>query len=555
MGGKKPSREAIAREEIGITAISRNLAVGLSVFFLVTVFFVPLGQYAVDLQHGPPVSFVLPSGGTGSREESVFATIDRRNNAISESIHRLENSLEEGSCLRKVVLPTLQDVLLRFFDKGNDKAIPGRDGWLHFAPDLDYLVGPPFLHPDQLRIREEAHKLWEKPIQPDPLAAIIDFHKQLAARGITLIVVPIPVKVAIQPEKISPRTVTRPLTNRSWQPFVRALQENGVQLFDARPVLTRYVEQHGDAYLRTDTHWQPGAMQAVAEELAACIVKQFPGLSRAEVLHAQPQKVVGDGDIARMLTLPEGAGLYSRQEVQVRQIVRGQQEFWQPDRRAEILLLGDSFTNIYSTEGLGWGMGAGLAEQLSYILQSPLDLLARNDSGAYVTREMLTGELARGRDRLAGKKLVIWQFAERELAFGDWRRLTMQLGKPQDAGFFVAPSGESTRVTGVVAAISRSARPGSVPYRDNILTLHLVDLQGLDLRLPAAQALIYSWGMRDNQLTKVAALRPGDSVSLSLTPWEAVEGEFGSYRRTPLDDQILELESANWGIIIDEKTR
>jgi len=241
--------------------------------------------------------------------------------------------------------------------------------------------------------------------------------------------------------------------------------------------------------------------------------------------------------------------------VQVRQILSGQQEFWQPDRSAEILLLGDSFTNVYSTEGLGWGMGAGFAEQLSYILQSPLDLLARNDSGAYVTREMLAGELARGRDRLAGKKLVIWQFAERELAFGDWRRLAMQLGNPQDAGFFVAASGESTRVTGVVAAISRSARPGSVPYRDNILTLHLVDLQGLDQQLPADQALVYSWGMRDNQLTKLAALRPGDSVSLSLTAWEAVEGEFGSYRRTSLDDQMMELESANWGVFIDEKAR
>ena len=555
MGGKKPSREEIAWKEIGTTAIGRNLAVGLSVFFLITVFLVPLGQYALDLQHGTSVSFVVPSGGTGSREEGVFAVIERRNNNILESIHRLENSLEEGSFLRKIFLPPLQYVLLRFFDKGNDKAIPGKDGWLHFAPALDYLVGPPFLHPDQLRIRETAHKLWEKPLQPDPLAAIIDFHKQLADRGVALIVVPIPVKAAIQPDKISTRPISLPLTSRSWQPFVRVLQDNGVQFFDARPVLTRYVEQHGDAYLRTDTHWQPGAMQAVAEDLAACIAKQFPGLSRAQSLHAQPQTLVGYGDIARMLTLPEDAGLYPGQEVQVRQILSGQQEFWQPDRRAEILLLGDSFANIYSTEGLGWGMGAGFAEQLSYILQSPLDLLARNDSGAYVTREMLTGELARGRDRLADKKLVIWQFSERELAFGDWRRLAMQTGKPKDAGFFIAPSGESTRVTGVVAAISRSARPGSVPYRDNILTLHLVDLQGLDQQLPADQALVYSWGMRDNQLTKLAALRPGDSVSLSLTAWEAVEGEFGSYRRTSLDDQMMELESANWGVFIDEKAR
>ncbi len=473
---------------------------------------------------------------------------------FSRALIRLESALEEGSFLRKVFLPPLQYVLLRFLGKGNEKAIPGRDGWLHFAPDLDYLAGPPFLHPEQLRVRAEAHKLWEKPIQPDPLTAIIDFKNQLAARGITLIIVPVPVKAAIQPDKISSRQVSRPLTNRSWQPFVRALWDSGVQLFDARPVLSRYVEQHGDAYLPSDTHWLPGAMQAVAEELAGTISREFPQISAAAGLQTQLQKVFGMGDIARMLTLPEKAQL-AGQEVLVRQILTVRHEFWQPDQNAEILLLGDSFTNIYSSEGLGWGVGAGFAEQLSYFLQSPLDLLARNDSGAYVTREMLAGELARGRDRLAGKKLVIWQFAERELAFGDWRRLAMQLGKPKDTGFFVAPSGEMTRVTGVVGTISRSARPGSVPYRDNILTVHLVDLQGLDRQLSADQALVYGWGMRDNQLTKFAALRPGDSVSLSLTPWEAVEGEFGSYRRTPLDDQTMELELANWGSLIDEKSR
>ncbi len=554
MTGKKPSREAIAWREIGTTAISRSMAVGLTVFFLIAVFLVPLGQNIYDRQHGTRLSFSFKSVGMSGLEQSLFARIDRRNNGILESIHQLENTLEEGSLLRKVFLPPMQYVLLHFFGKGNEKAIPGRAGWLHFAPALDYLVGPPFFHPEQLRERAEAHNLWEKPIQSDPLVAIIEFKKQLAAWGIALIVLPVPGKAAIQPDTISARKVSRPLANPSWQPFVRALQDNGVQLFDARPVLTRYALQHGDAYLPTDTHWLPGAMQAVAEELAGVISREFPQMSGVAGWRAQPQKVFGFGDIARMLTLPEKAQLPG-QEVLVRQILTGQHEFWQPDKNAEVLLLGDSFTNIYSSEGLGWGVGAGFAEQLSYFLESPLDLLARNDSGAYVTREMLAGELARGRDRLAGKKLVIWQFAERELAFGDWRNIAMQQGKAKDVGFFVAPSGPITRVTGVVEAISRSARPGSVPYRDNILTLHLGDLQGLDRQLPADQALVYGWGMRDNQLTKLAALRPGDNVSLSLTPWESVEGEFGSYRRTPLDDQMLELELPNWGLLLDEKTR
>ncbi|MFH0780926.1 MAG: hypothetical protein V2B20_03105 [Pseudomonadota bacterium] len=553
MTGKKPSREAIAWAEIGTTTISRLLAVVLSISFLAAIYLVPIGQFIFDRLHGSTVSIALQSGGSSRPGESVFARIDRRNNTIMESINRLENTLEEGSLLRKVFLPPLQYVLLRFFGKGNEKAIPGRNDWLHFAQDLDYLTGPPFLYPDQLRTRGKAHKLWEKPIQPDPLAAIIEFKNQLMARGITLIVVPVPVKAAIQPNKISDRRLFPPLANQSWQPFVQALQKSGVQFFDVRPVLARYVDQHGDAYLTTDTHWLPGAMQAVAGELAGFIAKELPQLPGSADLQVQGQTVIGHGDIAKMLTLPDKAQFFAGQEVKIRQILTDRHEFWQPDRSAEILLLGDSFTNIYSTEGLGWGVGAGFAEQLSYLLQAPLDLLARNDSGAYVTREMLAGELAHGRDRLAGKKLVIWQFAERELAFGDWRSIALQLGEHKNTGFFVSPLGEKIKVSGVVGAISRSARPGSVPYRDNILTMHLVDLQGLDQKLQAEQALVYGWGMRDNQLTRMAALRPGDTVSMTLSSWEEVEGEFGSYRRTPLDDEMVELELPNWGILHDEK--
>ena len=61
--------------------------------------------------------------------------------------------------------------------------------------------------------------------------------------------------------------------------------------------------------------------------------------------------------------------------------------------------------------------------------------------------------------------------------------------------------------------------------------------------------------MRDNRLTGLANLRPGDTVTLALTGWDAVEGEYGSYRRTALDDEMMELEIPNWGRAIDEKNK
>jgi hypothetical protein len=40
---------------------------------------------------------------------------------------------------------------------------------------------------------------------------------------------------------------------------------------------------------------------------------------------------------------------------------------------------------------------------------------------------------------------------------------------------------------------------------------------------------------------------------MSLSAWEEVEGEYGSYRRSPLDDEMMELELPNWGTLHHEK--
>ena len=80
---------------------------------------------------------------------------------------------------------------------------------------------------------------------------------------------------------------------------------------------------------------------------------------------------------------------------------------------------GDSFSNIYSLESMGWGTSAGFVEQLSYALRRPIDRIVQNDDGAFATRAIL----ARDVGRLKNTPVVVYQFAERELAFGDWKIL------------------------------------------------------------------------------------------------------------------------------------
>jgi alginate O-acetyltransferase complex protein AlgJ len=92
---------------------------------------------------------------------------------------------------------------------------------------------------------------------------------------------------------------------------------------------------------------------------------------------------------------------------------------------ADVLVLGDSFSNIYSLASLGWGDAAGFTEQVSYTLRRPVDRILQNSDGAFATRALLRRDIAAGSDRLAGKRVVVYQFAARELTIGDWQLIDL----------------------------------------------------------------------------------------------------------------------------------
>ena len=123
------------------------------------------------------------------------------------------------------------------------------------------------------------------------------------------------------------------------------------------------------------------------------------------------------GDIVPMLDLPEGQRLYPPESVWLRRVVNADGTVWRSSSDADVLVLGDSFSNMYSLESMGWSTSAGFVEQLSYALRRPIDRILQNDDGAFATRAML----ARDAGRLKNTRVVVYQFAERELAFGNWK--------------------------------------------------------------------------------------------------------------------------------------
>ena len=553
MVAEKLSREERANREIGVTEISRRGAMFLALSFLLVIYGVPLTQLAIDINNQERFLFELPDV---SGEHSLQSKVITANKQLLKGFDQLEGDLEEGSFLRELFLPPLQYVFSNYLKQGNEKVVHGDSGYLFYRPAVDYLIGPPFLDRMQIDRRLQSHALWEQPVQPDPVMSIRAFHEQLAARNIELVLLPVPVKAAIIPSSLSLHDVQKPLANRSWNTFIKQLQEAGVLLLDIRDILYTYHVRTNDGYLKTDTHWSPAAMKSVANRLAQFLITREPALRGDANYAIHRSEHGGPGDLGRMLLLPQKSSSIQTEEVIVDQVIEETGMIWQPDKQSPILLLGDSFTNIYSSSGLQLGAGGGLAEHLSLYLQRPVDVLARNDDGAYSSREMLAVEMQRGRDRLAGKRFVIWEFAERELSHGDWKMIPLMVGTALQSSFVSLAAGSNPiHVSGTVDALSESPRPGTVPYRDNVVTLHLVDLEGEQVSTEQSQALVYGFGMRDNKLTELARLRPGDRVSMLLSSWDDVEIEYGSYRRTSLDDEMIELELPNWGVINDKKSR
>ena len=259
-----------------------------------------------------------------------------------------------------------------------------------------------------------------------PGQRITQFKRDLEARGIALVVMPVPVKPAIRPEMLSRRyalPVHRRggLQNPSYLRWIDSLRQDGIAVFDAAAALAA-ARQTGPVYLATDTHWRPEAMELVAERLADFISARKP-LPDAPSPGYRIERVEqrNTGDIARMLDLSPQSTLFPAEPVWLARVLLPDGSPWRSSRDADVLVLGDSFSNIYTLESMGWGTSAGLVEHVSYALRRPVDRLIQNDQAAFATREALQ----RDPDRLQGKRVVIYQFAARELAFGDWKVLPL----------------------------------------------------------------------------------------------------------------------------------
>ena len=442
-----------------------------------------------------------------------------------KAFKQYETAIEDTSLLRAVLLTPAQEFLTKCFRTGNEKVIVGKDGWLFYSGDYDYLVNPGFMQAGRMHKRDLAGA------HPDAVAAIKKFADDLKARDIRLILIPAPGKPLVYGDKLGAGEDRK--GNKSFDEFKKQVESFGVTVLDFTDDFIAMRKNGVESYLKTDTHWTPAAMQFAAKKTAEAI-----GDAEPDSEAGAKATITARGDIANMLKLPDVDDIFPKQTVEVVQYDVVQ------DRNSDVLLLGDSFTNIFSLDAMGWGTRAGFAETLAHELGCPIDVIARNDAGAHATRDVLSAEFLHGRDRLDGKKVVVWEFAIRELAVGDWTDSPLELKERDESDFLTIE--EPRTVSATVLAVTSVPRPHSAPYKDHVMSLHLGDIDGSN------EALVYIASMKDNVWTDAAKLRIGDTVQIELKPWTDFEDEYGSWNRSEFDDDDLLLQDPCWGEIVQK---
>ena len=350
----------------------------------------------------------------------------------SRYLRAFEKKVEDENALVLAVRPRYQLAVWNIFNDPGEKVVlgNGEGRWLFYRQDVEFLV-----QPSPLDVRSA--KL------DNPIQAILKFREQLKAKGVELLVVVTPGKPSIYPERLTAAGIDDAGANAMGhgKAILDSLTKLGLNTVDLyTPLLAAKADDAklGPLYLDDDTHWTPRG----AELAANVIAKKVSELAESGIVDiGEPSMefVASDSIADRMGDIGEMSGLNKFNVFKVQKVtghVIYQQEiserteppqdslldstvvrdttktpFKDDFRKAKILILGDSFSRIYQTDA---PVNAGWIAHFAKEMGRPVASIVSDGGASTLVRE----KLARKAGVLKGKKLLIWEFVERDLRFG-----------------------------------------------------------------------------------------------------------------------------------------
>ncbi len=375
----------------------------------------------------------------------------------SRYLRAFEKKVEDENALVLAVRPRYQLAVWNIFNDPGEKVVlgAGEDRWLFYRQDVEFLV-----QPSPLDVRSA--KL------DNPVRAILRFRDQLKAKGVELLVVITPGKPSIYPERLTGNASTVMATESHGKKILDSLAKLGFNTVDLyTPLLAAKKDDAslGPLYLNDDTHWTPRGAELAAAEIAAAVKRLDSdgkiNLTELRQKHADgsyPMSFVAKDSVAdRMGDVGEMSGLnkfgvFKTQRVTGHVVMQQNinsladsicidsaykecknnsntlclwtsltacgfkydttvTPFKDDFRKAKILILGDSFSRIYQTDS---PVNAGWIAHFAKNMNRPVASIVSDGGASTLVRE----KLARKAGVLKGKKLLIWEFVERDLRFG-----------------------------------------------------------------------------------------------------------------------------------------
>lgn len=470
--------------------------------------------------------------------------ITREHPNLRDHLRAVEAEIDQAP-YAKAIRQQTQAKLTRWFGEGNTKTVLGDHEKMYLRAGIDGLIGYGPLKPEPDSVMKDPDRLVWTP----PLPVIEKFAAQLKERDIELMLIPVPVKAMIYPEKIGTGNWDGPVLHRDQAALYDKLRKAGIEILDLSDTFWSLKEQ-GPVFLNQDTHWTQSTMQRAAEEVAAKI-KSKPWFKSVKAELQTTFKSIERnhaGDLVEMLDLTETNTLF-KPETQTLKIVMdsstGNRVSNNP--QSPIALLGDSFVNIYDFPGIGFGIpnwkseekpegeqadsepliGAGFAQHLAAQLETPLDLITANGGGATQVRK----EFAQRPDNeVRAKKLVIWMIASRDLLLSEtpslpakvrWSNVVFNKRISTTPTHSIVDAANEVIIEAELKERTPLQDPKSTPYKEAVYSaIFTVSKQvNGELKIEGDEVPTYLWGFRDRKVLASGRLETGKKYRLTLVPW------------------------------------
>lgn len=431
----------------------------------------------------------------------------KKNQSLNEHLKSFEKNLETAlfaETPRKLTQSTLS---LSPLKEGNRNVRIGKDGWLFLDDAIESLTGQgPF------------------PFQKDgnsPVYAIKRFADQLDNFGARLILVSIPSKAMIYPEKIN-HNIKGPISHPDAQRLVSEL--NSLPNLDVLD-LTRSLfnlKKDTKVFLKQDTHWTPEAMEEAAKIIANHIKSMDINIDKVNLNPKQKEERKAYGDLVEKINIWDGA--FSQESV-IAKPIKGNTR----DRNSEIILLGDSFTNIYSSnEGLGWGNNAGLPEHIASNVGTPIDVISINGGGATEVRKKLAQRRGCSED-MKNKKVVIWAITCRDLFLSQeqcidrnisWENVSFDK-RPLEK----KPTNNKIIIRAKLIEKPKIPDPNQTTYKDLLYVADYEIIETISGQIPeeGKKIAVVNWAFKNRVLLPSANYEIGSVRNLQLMPFEEMK--------------------------------